>query len=71
MEQSKRKGIQVSTERGLVCVVKNYATKEEAIQNGYSYAFTSSALKCDLYSKCLDERGLYHEFVTIDRKITK
>ncbi len=69
--KTKRRGIQVSTERGMLCVIKNYPDSDTAKANGYTYAFTSSELGCDLYSKCLDNRGLYHEFVTIGRIITQ
>lgn len=58
-------GKQIETERGLVYVVREYLTADEAKNNGYTYAFSSYKLNCDLYSKCLDDRGLYHEFVTV------
>ena len=57
--------MQVHTERGLVSVDAEYQSEEKAKMDGYSYAFYSSELKRDLYSKCLDERGLKHSFALI------
>ncbi len=58
---------QVQTERGLVYISKVFDTKEEAVANGYSYSFTSSELNADLYGKCLDDRGLRHEFACVTK----
>ncbi len=55
---------QYDTERGLVYVARIYNKAEDARNDGYSYAFHSSKLNKDLYSKTLDDRGLIHEFVT-------
>ena len=57
--------MQVHTERGLISIDAEYQSEEMAKMNGYAYAFHSSELKRDLYSKCLDERGLRHSFVVI------
>ena len=56
---------QIKTERGLICVVNEFPTSEEAEANGYSYSFTSKEIGCDIYGKCLDDRGLRHEFALI------
>lgn len=56
---------QVRTERGFICVVAEFSSPEEAEANGYSYSFTSKEIGCDVYGKCLDDRGLRHEFVLI------
>ena len=65
MDKSKNK--QVQTERGIVCVEAQFDTVEEAKAAGYCYSFTSTMLNCDLYSKTLDERGLYHVFATVKK----
>ena len=57
---------QIHTERGLICVEASYQSAERAQMDGYSYAFHSEELGCDLYSKCLDDRGLRHTFATIE-----
>ncbi len=57
---------QLQTERGLVCVEATFKTKEEAKADGYAYAFHSSLLNKDLFSKCLDDNGYYHSFALIE-----
>ena len=57
--------MQMQTERGLICVEADYQSAERAQMDGYTYAFTSEVLGCDIYSKCLDDRGLYHTFARI------
>ena len=56
---------QMQTERGLIYVEATYSDKAQAKTDGFDYAFTSSALGCDVYSKCLDDRGLRHSFILI------
>ncbi len=58
-------GKQVQTERGLIYVVGNYNNTEDAKKDGYYYYFTSRDLHCDVYGKCLDDKGYRHEFVLI------
>ena len=57
--------MQVHTERGLINVEAEYQSEEKAKMDGYSYAFYSKELEKKVYSKCLDDRGLYHTFVLI------
>lgn len=57
---------QVETERGLIFVEAAYQSAERAEMDGYSFAFHSSKLGADLYSKCLDDRGLRHTFAVIE-----
>lgn len=57
--------MQVQTERGLICVEAEYMSAEKALMDGYSYAFYSTMLKKDVYSKCTDNKGLYHTFALI------
>ena len=56
---------QVQTERGLLYVEAEYQSKERARMDGYDFAFHSSKLGADLYSKSLDDRGLKHSFAVI------
>ncbi len=56
---------QVSTERGLIYVVREVENSDEARREGYSYSFTSRRLDCDVYGKCLDKEGHRHEFVLV------
>lgn len=58
---------QTQTERGLVLIEGAYQSAERAEMDGYGFAFHSSMLGVDLYSKCLDNRGLRHSFVYIER----
>lgn len=58
---------QVQTERGLINIEGAYMSNERAEMDGYRYAFHSEKLGVDLYSSSLDERGLRHSFVYIDR----
>ena len=57
--------MQIHTERGLISVDAEYQNEERAKMDGYSYAFHSSEMKRDVYSKCLDDRGLRHSFAVI------
>lgn len=57
--------MQVETERGIICVEAEYQSAERAEMDGYSFAFHSTKLGKDLYSKCLDDRGLRHSFAII------
>ena len=57
--------MQVKTERGLINVEAEYQSEEKAKMDGYSYAFYSRELGKKVYSKCLDDRGLYHTFALI------
>ena len=57
--------MQVHTERGLIHVEAEYQSAERAKMDGYSYAFYSKELKKEVYSKCLDDRGLKHTFAII------
>ena len=57
--------MQVSTERGLIWVAAEYKSAKEAKENGYTYSFHSRELGKDVYGKCLDDRGLQHEFALI------
>ncbi len=57
---------QVQTERGLIYVEAEYQSAERAIMDGYTYAFTSKEIGRDVYSKCLDDRGLRHTFALIN-----
>ena len=57
--------MQVHTERGLINVEAEYQSEEKAKMDGYSYAFYSNELEKKVYSKCLDDRGLYHTFALI------
>lgn len=63
---------QIRTERGIISVTETNISKEEAIAKGYSYSFTAyhcelqdRIIKADVYGKCLDNRGLSHEFVLV------
>lgn len=60
--------MQVQTERGLIWIEAEYLTEERAIMDGYSYAFHSEELNRDVWSKCLDDRGLRHTFALIGGK---
>ncbi len=59
-------GGQVQTERGIVFIEAAYQSAERAEMDGYSYAFHSKELGCDLYSKCSDDRGYRHSFAVIE-----
>ena len=50
---------------GLINVEAEYQSEEKAKMDGYSYAFYSRELGKKVYSKCLDDRGLYHTFALI------
>ena len=56
----------VQTERGLIDIEVAYQSEEKAVMDGYRFAFHSDMLKCDLFSKCLDERGLSHTYAVIE-----
>lgn len=55
----------MQTERGSIYVACEFPTDGEAIDMGYTYSFTSSQLRSDVYGKCLDDRGLRHEFAIV------
>ncbi len=57
--------MQMQTERGIIWVEAEYQSAGRAQMDGYTYAFTSKQLGCDVYSKCLDDRGLRHTFALI------
>ncbi len=57
--------MQIETERGILNVEAEYQSVEDAKKDGYGYAFYSTKLGRDLYSKCLDDRGLKHSFAII------
>ena len=59
-------GGQVQTERGIVSIEAAYQSEERAMMDGYAFAFHSEKLGCDLWSKCLDDRGLHHTFAVIE-----
>lgn len=54
------------TERGIINIEAAYRSAEIAEMNGYRFAFHSEKLKADLFSKCLDDRGLRHTFAVIE-----
>ncbi len=64
--------MQVRTERGIISVTETNISKEEAVAKGDSYSFTAyhcelpdRIVKADVFGKCLDNRGLSHEFVLV------
>ncbi len=59
-------GGQTQTERGLLMIEAAYQSEERARMDGYSFAFYSTMLGKDLYSKCLDDRGLKYTFAVIE-----
>lgn len=59
-------GGQVQTERGLICIEAAYRSEERAQMDGYRFAFHSTMLGRDVYSKCLDDEGLRHTFAVIE-----
>lgn len=59
------KAYQLNTERGLVSIATWYRDAEEAEKDGYTYAFNAFKNDLTLFSKCLDERGLYHSFAIV------
>ena len=58
--------MQVKTERGIIYIEASYQSEEKAQIDGYSFAFHSEKLGKDVWSKCLDDKGLRHTFATID-----
>ena len=56
---------QILTERGLIHISREYDSKEKAIEDGYSYMFTSQKQDGDIYGISLDDRGLRHECVLV------
>lgn len=58
--------MQIQTERGLILIEAAYQSKERAEMDGYKYSFTSKELGRDIYSKCIDDKGLRHTFAIID-----
>ena len=57
------KGSLFETERGLVYVIGR-ASREEAIEKGFSYSFSTSRTEvCDLYSRCIDVN--HREFLIV------
>lgn len=63
--------MQLNTERGLISVDAEFKSTEEAVNEGYCYSFTSQELNCDVYSKCLDDRGYRHTFALVGKLIQK
>ena len=57
--------MQMKTEKGFINVEAEYHSAERARMDGYSYAFTSNELDCELYSKALDDTGLKHSFAIV------
>ena len=57
--------MQKQTERGIISVSAEYKSGMEAEKNGFTYTFTSRDLGCDVYSKCLDDRGFRHSFALV------
>lgn len=57
--------MQMQTERGLIKVVCEFPTDEEAREAGFIYSFTSHQLEAEVYGKCLDDRGFRHEFALV------
>lgn len=53
------------TERGIVYVIGT-ATEDIAYKAGFGYSFHSKELRRDLFSKCLDDRGLRRQFLLIE-----
>lgn len=51
------------TERGIVSISAYYKDSSEAREDGFYYAFKEGDIT--LYSKCLDDRGLYHTFAIV------
>lgn len=58
--------MQIETERGIIYIEAAYQSEERAKMDGYTYAFHSKELGKDVWSKCLDERGLRHTFAIIE-----
>lgn len=56
---------QIQTERGLIFLTETFSTEAECRNAGYSYAFYSTKLGCELWSKTLDGRGHRHEFAVV------
>ncbi len=59
--------MQKQTERGIISVSAEYKSGMEAESNGYTYAFTSHDLGCDVYSKRLDDVGHRHDFALVKK----
>lgn len=68
--------MQVRTERGIINVLGTkealFLDRKTAVEHGYGYSFTANhvelpdkIIKADVYGKCLDDRGLRHEFVLV------
>lgn len=57
--------MQMHTERGIISVVCEFPTDNEAREEGFTYSFTSKELDADVYGKTLDDRGLRHEFALV------
>lgn len=55
----------IQTERGLVFLAETFSTEAECRDAGYSYAFYSTRLGHELWSKTLDVLGHRHEFAVI------
>ena len=58
---------QIYTERGLIHISREYDYKEEAVEDGYMYMFTSHKQDADIYGISLDDKGLRHECVLVKR----
>ncbi len=53
------------TERGIIYIHREYTDKEEAVEDGYMYMFTSKVAGGDIYGVTLDNKGLRHECVLV------
>ena len=69
--------MQIQTERGLISIDASYRSEERCEMDGYKYAFTAYNVfnpltdetinSVDIFSKCLDDRGLRHTFAWIEK----
>lgn len=56
----------VKTERGIITIEAEYLTEERCLMDGYTFAFYSTELDRNIYSMCLDDRGLKHSFALVE-----
>ena len=63
--------MQTYTERGFLWIEEVFSSREKAKENGYVYAFYSTHLKCDLYTKAMDEMGHRRVFAKIVPAVRK
>ncbi len=59
-----RIGKRLDTERGTVYIEGMY-NKDEARENGFTFAFHSGILDCELYQKKMDSAGLVKHFAVV------